>query len=407
MPTPLRIGLSLEIHLVYKHHLQVYLGAQKYADERGWKIYIDDGIEFTLASKASRRLPYDGIIARVHEGNLDMVRLAAKHNIPLVNVHYSSPVTDRLPGVFPDFKEMGRLRAEHLLSRGLHRFAYLTVSNSPYIQEQWEGFQSTIEEAGYTVDRVNLDLSPAGSVAVFNQRMLDVQHWMDHWETPIGCVADTDIHARRLAQFAHDRGWRIPGDIAIIGGMNEETLCDQPSPSLTSVEVGNLRIGYEAAKLLDNLIKEGKRSQKSKKKSKKAIPPKPKHVILPPTGLVIRESTDFYAVENKLVAKAMFYIANHLRDPITAEIVADEMGTSIKTLHKYFIEATGRSVADEIRRVRIEKAKRELTNTDLSIDQVASRCGYSSRSRLDEAFKRELDLTASQYRKQRQFDSAL
>jgi LacI family transcriptional regulator len=47
--------------------------------------------------------------------------------------------------------------------------------------------------------------------------------------------------------MCRQQGWRVPHDVAIIAGMNEESLCEHPRPSLTSVELGYDRIGYEAA----------------------------------------------------------------------------------------------------------------------------------------------------------------
>ena len=71
---------------------------------------------------------------------------------------------------------------------------------------------------------------------------------------PVGVYAGHEVGGRLVVQAAHRRGWRIPEDVAIVAGKNQETLCERPRPSLTSVEIGYDRIGYAAAKLLARLM---------------------------------------------------------------------------------------------------------------------------------------------------------
>jgi LacI family transcriptional regulator len=61
----------------------------------------------------------------------------------------------------------------------------------------------------------------------------------------------------------------------------------------------------------------------------------------------------------------------------------------------------GRTVTEEIRRVRIEKAKRELTWSDLSVQEIAVRTGFSSNARLCEAFRRDVGSSPRDYRAKR------
>lgn len=399
-----RIALLLEIHVLYKRHSELFAGVQRYAMEHGWETFIDDYVDLELSRTRTGESPYDGVIARVNEQSLALVDETRRHGIPLVNVMRGSSAADRLPGVFPDFEEIGRLRAEHLLSRGLRRFAYFEVQGVVPAKLQAEGFVSTIEQAGYEVSRFTV---PDTGLSIKNYPVViaDVDRWMDTWQAPLGLAMDTDIFARLLIQKCRQRGLNVPGDVAIIGGMNEEKLCEQPHPSITSVEVGYDRVGYEAAKMLGAMMKEASHARE-RKHSKKATPT-PKRaarsmqVLLPPTGVVVRESTDFYAVSDRLVADAMAYIAEQCHLHLQVSDVAAAVGVSTTTLQNRFTEALGRKVAQEIRRVRIEKVKRELTGSERKIEDIALRCGFGSRIRLYEVFKREVGLTPSAYRKQR------
>lgn len=404
MPATRRVGLSVDYHLLYKHHTDLFAGIQRFADERGWLTVIDDWVEGTLAS--AYRAPYDGVIARVDANRVGVVHAAARLKVPVVNVMAGSPAYEQLPGVFPDFEQVGRLRAEHLLSRGLRKFGYLMGRGNAPERWQAEGFVAAVEEAGYQVTRVEMPTKWGDSLSAYQKYQATIHSWMDRWELPIGIGMATDVMARLTAQFCHQRGWRVPGDVAIVGGRNEEKLCEKPRPSLTSVEVGFERVGYEAARLLDIMMddaerqrKRGKRHQSRRKSTRRLI--KPIHTILPPVGVVVRESTDFFAVDDELVARAQAYIADQCHLHLEVDDVAEELAVSSRTLQNRFAATLKRSVAQEIRRVRIEKAKRELTGSELSVEEIATRAGFATNSRMCEVFRRELGMTPSQYREQR------
>lgn len=402
MPKPRRIGLSLEIYLLYKQHAELFAGIQRYADEQGWETVIDDWAEVTLDSATKGHRPYDGVIARVNSLSLELVEAAAKLGVPLINVQAGSPARDQLPGVFPDFEEVGRLRLEHLQSRGFRQFACLSVSGNVPEKQQAAGFIAAARDAGHQVAVLNLPANWGESRSSYQKAMDQISRWMDAWALPMGVGMATDVNARLVVKMCQERGWRIPVDVAIVGGMNEERLCEQPRPSLSSVEVGYDRVGYEAARLLDDMM-EAAEQDKSQHRTKPAAldPVKPTHIILPPVGVVVRESTDFYAVDDELVRKAMTYISDKFHTILEVDDVAQAVGVSPKTLQNRFSATLKRTVAQEIRRVRIERAKRELAGSDCSIGDIATRAGFTSRTRLYEVFKREVGVTPSAYRNQR------
>ncbi len=181
---------------------------------------------------------------------------------------------------------------------------------------------------------------------------------------------------------------RVPEDMAIIGARNEEHLCERPRPCLSSIEIGYERIGYEAARMLDRLM----RGEKPQGKLQ---------IAMPPVGVVARESTDFFATDDPLVAEAQGYIALHCHTNLAVTDVATRLCVSPKTLQIHFAAALDRSVAQEIRRVRIEKVKRELATSDLSIHEIALRAGFASNTRLAEVFKRDVGMSPSEFRGER------
>jgi LacI family transcriptional regulator len=221
-------------------------------------------------------------------------------------------------------------------------------------------------------------------------------------ELPIGVFVGPDDISRTVAQQCRARGWRVPQDVAIIADNNEETICESSHPTLTSVEADYKRVGYRAARLLDRLMTEKAKQNGKKSKSKK--PTAPKHILLPPQGLIVRESTDFYTSDNPEIAQALAFIAANSHRPIRVDDVANAAHLETRTLRRRFQKHLGRTVVDEIRRVRIERAKRELTQSDLTMGEIARAAGFLDSHRMYEVFVRELGVAPSDYRKQRQIE---
>jgi LacI family transcriptional regulator len=125
-------------------------------------------------------------------------------------------------------------------------------------------------------------------------------------------------------------------------------------------------------------------------------------ILLPPKGLVIRESTDFFAVEDELVAKALEFIGRMSHRRIKQDDVSRAVNAETRTLQLRFRKVLDRPIAAEIRRVRIERAKRELTQSKRLLSDIARDVGFGEAKRMNEVFVRELGVTSSEYRNQRQ-----
>lgn len=395
MPKPRRVALMLDLRWPLKRHATIFAGTQRYAAEHGWESIIDEYVaEHLLEQPKSARL-YDGVIGRIP---VRLGELRRKLDVPVVNIWFNSPVRDELPGVFHNAAAVGRLEAEHLLSRGLRQFAVLTRKDKAQLQ-QATAFRAAVNAAGFPCLVERLPLVPSRSYAVWKKTERLIESWMDHWQPPIGVSICTEVIGRLVVQLCQRRGWRVPGDVAIVAGMNEETLCNHPRPSLSSVEIGYERIGYEAARMLARLMDEHTSKSDSRSKDLKAA--EPQHVILPPQGLIVRESTDFYAVEDNLISQALEFIAANSHRDINCNDVARSLHLHPRTLQRRFRQILDRPIADEIRRVRIERAKRELTQSNRSLTEIAKDVGFGGRMQLYEVFCREVGMKPSAFRKER------
>lgn len=224
-----------------------------------------------------------------------------------------------------------------------------------------------------------------------------INAWMRDWDLPIGVFVYGDEMGRPVTQICQRRGLRVPQDVAILTGSNEETICMHPRPSLSSMEMGHDRIGYEAARLLQQLMRQhGKGGEASP----------PQHVFVPPKGLIVRESTDFMAVDDPLVSAAITFIAAHSHRRLGQDDVARAVHTETRTLQRHFRRVLDRPIAAMIRQVRFERAKRELVQSDRSLKEIARDTGFGDAARMNDLFRRELGITPSEYRRARQISQS-
>lgn len=385
MPKPRRVALMLELDWSFKRHADVFAGAVKYGQEHDWECVVDEYADHILSRHRAGTVPYDGIIARATR---KLCRHASRLGIPTVNVWFSSPVRKLLPGVFTDHAITGRLCAEHLLARGFNRFAGLWLDQDLGQAAEQKAFIGVLSEAGHSCITAKIPLDPASALKKWRKTERTIEAFMAEWRPPIGVRVGSDRHGRMVAQLCARRGWRVPEDVAIMAGHNEEIFCEHLRPTLSSVDLNYEKTGYEAARLLDRLMAGEK--------------PPAGPILLPPQGLVVRESTDFVAVDDPLTAAALQFIAVKSHLEIQPKDVARAVNTETRTLQRRFRKHLDRSIATEIRRVRTERAKRELAHGKRSMKEIARIVGLGKSMRMYEVFRRELGITPSEYRQLQQ-----
>jgi LacI family transcriptional regulator len=120
--------------------------------------------------------------------------------------------------------------------------------------------------------------------------------------------------------------------------------------------------------------------------------------LVPPVGIVPRRSTDVMHQNDPVVARALCYIHDQAPLPMTAETVADHVGLSRGMLDLRFRRVLGRTVHDEIHRVRLGMAQKLLTATDLPLKAVAHRAGYRTPEYMNLVFRQAVGQTPGQFR---------
>jgi transcriptional regulator GlxA family with amidase domain len=92
------------------------------------------------------------------------------------------------------------------------------------------------------------------------------------------------------------------------------------------------------------------------------------------------------------------WIGRHLADELSLAMLADRAGMSERSFSRHYAEATGVTPARAIERLRVEAARRLLSETRLPVKRISQRCGFGSEETMRRSFLRVLAATPNDYR---------
>ncbi|MHB1556363.1 MAG: XylR family transcriptional regulator [Isosphaeraceae bacterium] len=378
-----RIGLAFNYNLSY--YRDIVRGICAFAATRpGWAFTPVAPEPDAIAS--IRPLELDGLIAHIF--TRDLAAAVGRLGRPVVNVSGVLPDL-RIPRVMADHEQAGRLAAGHFLDRGHRHFGFLGYVDHAFSKGREAGFRREVERAGFKVSSYLSD-DPLHPEPTGLWRWNDgIQDWLAGLPRPAGVLASHDIQGVQLSEVCHRAGLRVPDDIALLGVDNDDLLCQMARPPISSVALPGERIGFEAARMLEGLM-----SRQGRHRAQ------PRTLLLPSPGVVTRPSSDILAIDDEDVAAAVRFIRTNAHMPIGVAAVLDAVAASRRSLERRFVKALGRGVAEEIRRVRLERARALLADTELPIAQIAGHSGFSEAKHLSTVFRRETGLTPTEYRHQ-------
>jgi LacI family transcriptional regulator len=371
--TSKEIALHIDFNIYY--YRSMVRGVARYASVSGWKFFTSRGIP-EISTADLRQWKGAGVIGRITP---ELDAILKERGIPAVNVkadYLDLPVAS----VLMDNERVGRDAASYLIEKGLRNFAATAWSiKGASGQLKLKGFAEVLGQYGYEVQLLETqkDLQRVGE-------LLRVEKGES-----VGVFAAEDFLGRMVMDACENSGLRVPEDVAVIGVDNSPFICEMLAPTMTSIEVGAERVGYQAAMLLEKLMQGNE------------IPSEPVYVAH--ERIVERQSTDILKIQDELVAKALRFIRDHASDPITVSQVTDALFCNRRVLEKKFRREVGRTLHEEIRRSRIQRACKLLRESDMLIEVLAESCGYGSRERFNAAFRRETGKTPSAYRKEYRF----
>jgi LacI family transcriptional regulator len=378
-----RVALIVESSRAYGRGL--LQGIASYARAHGpWSLYVEERL---LTDPYPRWLDSwrgDGVIARVE--NREMERALRRTGLPVIDVRGTRDVD--MPVLDTDNDAVVRLAVDHLCERGFRTLCYCGFGGLNYSELRKEAFCRYARA-------LDLEFHVYESVATKEHELRDIERqglfveerlaeWLLSLPKPAGLMACNDIRGQQVINTCRELGIAVPEELSVVGVDNDEVLCEISEPPMSSVEPDTLRIGFEAARMLDRMMGGGPRG---------AV-----RFLVPPRGLVRRLSTNSFAVEDPDLARALSFIRRHATEPITVDDVARHAALSRRVLERRFREALACSPKEEMLRVRLERVKELLDETDWSLTAVALKAGFRHPEYMSVLFRNKIGMTPGQYR---------
>jgi len=378
MPATRHVALLIEATNAYARGL--LHGVARYEHEHGgWTVYFEPHASDAPPPKWLRNWRGDGILVRVENRRIARAVLAV--GVPVVELRRKTTLPG-VPSIGPDNGAVTRLAVEHLRERGFHHFGFCPILRGldPAMDDRADAFRRHLKEAGLSC---NLFEPERGSVWVQEERR--IARWIRSLPKPAGVMTCHDSRGLQVLRACLQAGIAVPDQVAVIGAGNDDCLCSLSHPPLSSVDLGPDAIGYEAAALLDRMMS-GRTA------------PAP-HIQVPPRGIVTRRSTDVLATEDQAVAAAVGFIRSHAYDDICVDDVLQQVSLSRSALEPRLKRVIGRTIHQEIHRVRLERVKVLLSTTDLPTKQISAQAGFHSVQYLARVFRTATGQTPASYRK--------
>ena len=384
-PVP-KVALLVETSREYGRGL--LRGIVRYSRLHGpWSFYVTPG-DFEQALPKMEQCGGTGIIARVETPKVADAILAT--GLPVVALDLSerqlspeSPLSGFCE-VVSNSHQAARMAAEHLLDRCFRHYGFVGVSGRIWSRRRQESFCERLGEAGFEPHVYQFPKRKRDRE--WSREQATMAGWLRTLPKPIGLMACNDDRGREVLEACRAAAVRVPEEVAVVGVDNDSLLCDLADPPLSSVTLNVEDGGFEAAALLDRLMRG-------------EIEPR-EQIVVEPLYVVTRRSTDAIALDDREVAGALRLIRESVNRPIQVDEIVAATGLSRRTLELRFQRALGRSIHAEIQRVRLERAKRLLLQTDLPIPNIAQVSGFATASYFAQTFRQELDTTPARYRRE-------
>ncbi|RKY05973.1 MAG: hypothetical protein DRP56_08260 [Planctomycetota bacterium] len=322
----------------------------------------------------------DGVIMMMLEGNEGILKTGVS---AIIGQHIKEGSPD-LPHFKLENYAIGKMAAEDFINRGFKRLAYCGFDYFPWSQQRYEGFSASAEQHGIKTDYYGT-AKPCNKYALDKEPAL-IMEWLETLPKPVGILTANDDRGRLVTGVCKTANILVPEEIAVMGVDNDQIVCMISNPPLSSVCLTSQKAGYEAAAMLDKIMKNEEVENKE--------------ILIAPTHVVTRHSTNIMAIEDREIAKAVQFIRQNTKKPIQGDDVAQAIAMPRRTMERHFLSALGRSAYKEIAWARAEHISRILLETNMTISLIAEEFGFSDATHVTRFFKEIKGLTPVAYRKQ-------
>ncbi len=360
-------------------------GLIKYSKANGpWIFYRLPSYYKTLYGKEgivewAKEREADAIIALWdHEGTNRLQQL----NIPVLLQNYKER-SSFYSNITGDYYGTGAMAAKFFIERKFQNFAFYGSKGVVWSRERAHGFRDKVEKAGgnyYYFESENLRSEDWSKSHV----MLD--EWLLSLPKPVAMLACDDNFALQISEICKMKNIKIPKDVSLMGVDNDDLICNLSDPPISSIELDVEKGGYEAGRLIHQLIKKDKTE--------------PFNIIINPTRIELRQSTEIYNVEDEYIDTVVKHLINNFDTEINIDALSEIVPLSRRNLEIKFKKEMDTSIYQFILTLRINHFANLLLTTDRSLFDLALESGFNDCKNISRVFKKFKGITPIEYRLQ-------
>lgn len=358
-----------------------------------WAVHIIEGREGEQKLLRPAAWGCTGMIVDMLGERHSGERLLTTH-LPTVIVNSMGLITDpvnplsKLSRVDCDNFPIGKTAADYFLKLGFSSFAFVgEVNDVTWSEERRTAFCARLHEDGFACEVYpRLPLTARKDFSVEQETLCG---WLKALPKPVALFAANDVRGRQVLDSCLKVGVPVPQEAAVLGVDNDELLCETTNPPLSSIQMNTEQAGFEAARLLDGMMRRHRRGK-----------PRQTTITYGFSHLVERRSTQTVQVSDTLVVHALEFMRINAGTALTVKDVHKHLNVSRRSLETRFKAARGCTVYAEITHARLERVRTLLLETSMTLEAIADTCGFVSASHLGTVFKAHFGMTLSSYRRQ-------
>jgi len=321
-----------------------------------------------------------GVITELLPEKTDAVLAAG---LPTVVVD-SDDVYPEAVSIDVDDERVGQRAAEYFLSAGYQHYAFLG-NHRPYSMQRLTGFERALNKAGYGCDSyLETENHQVTYMEHFRGESSSLRQWLQKLPKPCALFAAHDPVGRLVCEVAQEENIPVPEEIAVIGANNDDLLCNLSYPPLSSVMIPWLKIGNIARQEIDQLVSGQARAGRV--------------IQVTPGNVVHRQSSEWTAVDDSDLRRALEYMRLHFQEGISIKSMCISLQMNRPTLERKFQEKLDCTPRQQLARIRVDRAKELLAETNHKMDWIAAEVGLTSAERLSVVFGQIAGASPSAYR---------
>ena len=280
-----------------------------------------------------------------------------------------------------DSSLVGELAARELMQLGLENFCFVGFSKRFFWQvDREKAFSEAIRMNGKSYWAFH-DRSAGNQM----KRTTELRRWLSEIPKPCAIFTAMDLVSEEVIDICGGLRLSVPGDVMVLGVDNDEEICENAKPTLSSIGQDFERAGYLAAELLAMRLKNPRLGRQER--------------IFGISGVVHRQSTSVYYRRDTRVMKALEFIRQHACEGLNVPEVVSMMGCSRRLAELRYREITGRTIKETIDATRLERVQAYLREGMESISRISAMCGFGDVSSLRKSFRKATGLSMREWKK--------